>query len=79
MPKPISFRPDEATSQALTELQSTCGLDQSSAIRLALIETARRQRSTTLAEEAAQLVADEDDRAEMADVAALMESLRATG
>jgi hypothetical protein len=76
--KPISFRPNEASSQALAELQSARGLDQSGAIRLALIETAQRLRSSTLADEAALLAADEDDRAEVAEVAALMESLRAT-
>ena len=77
MLKPISFRPDEESAEALVELQRESGLDQSGAIRFALVETAQRHRSSTLADEAAALAADQDDRAEMAEVAELMESLRA--
>lgn len=77
MLKPISFRPDKASSEALVELQKASDLDQSGAIRFALIETAEKHRHSTLAAEAAALATDQDDCAEMADVAALMESLRA--
>lgn len=46
----------------------------------ALVGTAsRRRRRHALAAEVAALEADEDDRREMRDVAALMESLRAAG
>jgi hypothetical protein len=74
---PISFRPDEESAEALAALQQETGLDQSGAIRIALIETAARRRRRTLAAEAAELAADPADRAEKAEVAALMESLRA--
>jgi hypothetical protein len=47
-------------------------------MRLALVEAATRRSGTSLAAEAARLAADEADRREVADVAALMESLRAT-
>jgi hypothetical protein len=77
MLKPISFRPDEKSLEALAELQQEIGLDKSGAIRFALVEAAHRHRSSTLADEAAALATDKDDRAEMAEVAALMESLRA--
>jgi uncharacterized membrane protein len=77
MLKPISFRPDEESVEALAELQQESGLDQSGAIRFALVETAQRHRRSTLADEATVLAADQDDRAEVAEVTALMESLRA--
>jgi hypothetical protein len=55
-------------------------MTRSEAIRTALIDSARRlrQRSEVAAEVAA-LEADEADREEMLSVAALMESLRASG
>ncbi len=77
--RPISFRLDAESARALDELQRTTGFDQSGAIRLALIESASRGRSTSLAAEAADLASDPIDRAEVAEVAALMESLRASG
>jgi hypothetical protein len=77
--RPISFRPDDESSEALAVLQRETGLDQSGAIRVALIEAAGRHRRRALAAEAAELAADAGDRAEMAEVAALMESLRAAG
>jgi hypothetical protein len=77
--KPISFRPDAESAEALASLQRETGLDQSGAIRVALIEAAQRHRRATLAAEAAALAEDADDRAEIAEVAALMESLRAPG
>ena len=53
-------------------------MSRSEAIRHALIETAaRRRRRSELADEVASLEADEADRAEMIEVAALMETLRA--
>jgi hypothetical protein len=73
---PISFRPDEESAEALEELQHETGLDRSGAIRVALVETAHRHRRTSLADEAAALAANQEDRAEMAEVASLMESLR---
>jgi len=56
------------------------GMSRSEAIRSALIDSARRLRQRSeLAAEAAALEADESDREEMMSVAALMESLRASG
>ncbi len=77
--KPISFRLDDESAQALSALQRESGLDQSGAVRLALIEAAQRRRRSSLAAEAEALAADPADRAEVAEVRALMDSLRATG
>jgi hypothetical protein len=52
------------------------GRSRSQAIRDALVAAARRE-NRRLREEAEALAADGEDRAEMAEVAALMESLRA--
>jgi hypothetical protein len=50
------------------------------AIRRAIIDSASRlQRRTALAQEVAALEADEADRREMLEVAAVMESMRAPG
>jgi hypothetical protein len=76
---PISFRPDDESAEALSVLQRDSGLDQSGAIRLALIEAAHRRRRASLAAEAEALAADPADRAEVAEIRALMDSLRATG
>lgn len=55
------------------------GLSTSEAIRSSLIESARKVRKRgELAQEVAALEADDEDRAEMLSVAAMMESLRAT-
>lgn len=79
MSSAISVRLDDDAERALRVLNA-CGMSTSDAIRSSLIESARRvRRSIALAEEAATLEADEGDRAEMAAVAALMESMRATG
>lgn len=79
MAKAISVRLDEDAERALRALQAA-GLSRSEAIRSALLSAAGRlRRGRELAEEAAALEADEDDRAEMLSVAALMESLRAPG
>lgn len=55
------------------------GLSRSEAIRRAIIDSAARlQRGKALAAEAAALEADEVDRREMLEVAAMMESMRAS-
>ena len=74
----ISLRLDAETERALTVLTAS-GRTRSDAIRLALLEAARTRGSESLAAEAAALAANEEDRREIADVAALMESLRAEG
>lgn len=71
------MRLDEEALRALRQLEAA-GVSRSDAIRQALIDSAARvQRRTELREEAAALEADETDRHEMLEVAALMESLRA--
>lgn len=55
-------------------------MSRSEAVRSSLIQSARRLRQrATLAAEVAALEDDEEDREEMADLARLMESLRAPG
>ena len=77
MTQAISVRLDGEALHALTQLEAT-GMSRSDAIRAALIQSASRLRYRhALAAEVATLEADEDDRAEMAAVADLMESLRA--
>jgi len=77
MARAISVRLDDDAQRALRSLESA-GMSRSEAIRHALIETAaRRRRRSELANEVASLEADETDRAEMIEVAALMETLRA--
>ena len=70
----ISVRLDEKAQRALDELVDS-GLSQSEAIRRALVQTATRLRNERLAEESRRVAADPEDRAEMAAVLALMESL----
>ena len=75
----ISVRLDDEALRALGQLQAS-GLSRSEAIRQALVDSAARLRKRkVLAEGVAALEADEDDRREMREVAALMESLRAPG
>lgn len=75
----ISVRLDEEALRALAQLEAT-GLSRSEAIRQALTETAkRRHRAKFLAREVAELQKDQEDQKEMAQVAAMMESLRAPG
>jgi predicted transcriptional regulator len=75
----ISVRLDAEALRALTQLEAT-GLSRSEAIRRAILDTAARlQRRAALAAEVAALEADQDDRAEMIEVAAIMESMRAAG
>lgn len=79
MAKATSVRFDDETLRALAHLEAT-GLSRSQAIRKAVIDAADRlQRRESLAAEARTLEADEADRLEMLEVAALMESLRAPG
>ena len=73
--KPISLRLDDEAAKALRLLQDT-GLARSDAIRTALIEAAaRRTTKAALRREAARLAADEEDRAEMAEIAAFMDEI----
>jgi predicted transcriptional regulator len=79
MTQAISVRLDDEAARALRSLEAA-GMSRSGAIRSALIDSARRlRRSSELAAEVATLEADEADREEMLAVAALMESLRASG
>jgi hypothetical protein len=79
MTSAISVRLDAETLQALAQLEAT-GLSRSEAIRRAILDSAARlQRRATLAAEVAALEADEDDRREMLEVAAVMEIMRAAG
>ncbi len=77
MTSAISVRLDDDALKALAKLEAT-GMNRSEAIRKALVESADRLRNRkALSKEVAALEADELDRREMRDVAALMESLRA--
>lgn len=79
MARAISVRLDDEALRALGQLEAT-GMTRSEAIRTALVEAASRLRDKrALAAEVAALEADDDDRAEMLEVAGLMESLRASG
>lgn len=72
----ITFRPDEDAARALAVLTRD-GTPVSSAVRAALIDAAREQARSTLRAEAEALAADEQDRAEAAQVLRDMEILRA--
>jgi hypothetical protein len=72
----ITFRPDEDAARAL-EILTRDGTPVSTAVRTALIESARRQASERIRAEAAALASDEDDRVEAAQVLRDMETLRA--
>jgi hypothetical protein len=76
VPQTITFRPDEDTERALAVLTAD-GTPLSSAVRSALIETARRRIEERVHAEARALAADDDDRAEAAAVLRDMETLRA--
>ena len=79
MSSAISVRLDPETLRALAQLEAT-GLSRSEAIRRAILDSAGRLRKrAALAEEVAALEADEDDRREMTELAAFMESMRAPG
>jgi Arc/MetJ-type ribon-helix-helix transcriptional regulator len=73
----ISVRLDEDARRALAELEAT-GLSRSEAVRRGLVAAAQRLRDRQrLIDEVAMLATDEADRAEAAEVAAVMEHLRA--
>ena len=75
----ISLRLDDEALRALNQLEAS-GLSRSEAIRRAIIESAARlQQRKALADEVAALEADEMDRQEMLEVAAVMENMRAAG
>ncbi len=77
MARAVCVRLDDLARRALSQLEAT-GLTRSEAIRIALVEAASRLADKrALAAEVAALENDEADRAEMAMVADLMESLRA--
>jgi Arc/MetJ-type ribon-helix-helix transcriptional regulator len=79
MSRLLSVRLDDEALRALGRLEAT-GLSRSEAIRLALVQAAARlDDRSALATEVAGLEADEDDRTEMLEVAAMMERLRAPG
>ena len=78
MASAISVRLDYEAQRALRVLEAS-GLSTSEAIRSSLIESAKKvRRRGELAKEVAALEADQEDRAEMLSVAAMMESMRAT-
>ena len=73
----ISVRLDEDTRRALAELEAT-GLSRSEAVRRSLVAAAQRLRDRQrLMDEVAELADDKQDRAEAAEVTAMMEELRA--
>ncbi len=75
----ISVRLDEDARRALAELEAT-GISRSEAVRRGLVVAAQRLRDRQrLIDEVAELAEDEQDRAEAAEVAAMMEQLRAPG
>jgi predicted transcriptional regulator len=75
----ISVRLDDEALKALAQLEAM-GLNRSQAIRKAVMDAAERlRRREALAAEVKALEADEADRQEMLEVAALMESVRAPG
>ena len=79
MARAVSVRLDEEALRALARLEAS-GLSRSQAIRKALVDAAERLAGReSVAAEARALEADEADRREMLEVAALMESMRAPG
>ena len=76
MAETITFRLDAETARALDALTRD-GSPISSAVRKALLEAARNQARDRLHAEAERLAADDDDRAEAAQVLRDMETLRA--
>ena len=72
-----SVRLGDDARRALAELEAT-GLSRSEAVRRGLVVAAQRIRDRQrLIEEVADLAADQADRAEAAEIAAMMEDLRA--
>ena len=77
MTKAISVRLDDESRRALARLEAA-GMTRSEAIRRALIDSADGlRRGQDLRKEVQALEADDEDRREMLEVAAVMESLRA--
>jgi hypothetical protein len=76
VPDTITFRPDEDAARAL-EVLTRDGTSISTAVRAALIDAARSRAREKLRAEAEALAADEQDRAEAAQVLRDMEALRA--
>jgi hypothetical protein len=76
VPDTITFRPDEDAARAL-EVLTRDGTSISTAVRAALIDAARNRARAKLRVEAQALAADEQDRAEAAQVLRDMEALRA--
>jgi hypothetical protein len=76
MAETITFRPDEDAARALRVLTSD-GTPVSTAVRAALIAAASERVRAALRAEAEALAADEEDRAEAAQVLRDMEILRA--
>jgi antitoxin component of RelBE/YafQ-DinJ toxin-antitoxin module len=76
MAETITFRPDDDTANASAVLTRD-GTPVSAAVRAALIDAARRKAAASIRAEAEDLPADEDDRAEAAQVLRDMETLRA--
>lgn len=76
MAETITFRPDEDAARALDVLTRD-GTSVSSAVRAALIDAAQERARRMLRAEAEALAADEQDRAEAAQVLRDMETLRA--
>jgi Arc/MetJ-type ribon-helix-helix transcriptional regulator len=75
--QPVSVRLDEEALRALRKIEAS-GMGRSEAIRSALVESARRmEQRSALRDEVMALEMDGEDRGEMLEVAALMESLRA--
>ncbi|MDE3008353.1 MAG: hypothetical protein KGJ10_09095 [Acidobacteriota bacterium] len=75
----ISIRLDETARRDLRTLEKT-GLTRSEAIRLGLRVAAERLRHReAIRAEAARLAENQEDRQEMLEVAAMMESLRGEG
>jgi predicted transcriptional regulator len=78
MARAVSVRLDDDVKQALNTLEAS-GMSRSEAIRRSILDAAAAlRRKDALRAEVAALEADDDDRQEMHEVAALMESLRAT-
>jgi predicted transcriptional regulator len=75
----VSVRLDSETRLALAQIEAT-GISRSEAIRRAILDSAGRIRQrAALAAEVAALEADDEDRREMIELAAFMESMRAPG
>lgn len=75
----VSVRLDDEVRRALKTLEDS-GMTRSEAIRKSILDAASAlRRHEALRAEVAALEADDEDRREMHEVAALMESLRAEG